>query len=72
MESWARKKTRKRRALEILAVIVFYIFIAAALIVLTLMDVHGKQPEGPQICGSDNRWRSTGMQYWPDYIDWQP
>ena len=25
-----------------------------------------------QIGGSDNRWRSVGMQYWPDYIDWQP
>lgn len=24
-----------------------------------------------QICGSDNRWRSTGMQYYPDYVDWQ-
>ena len=24
-----------------------------------------------QICGSDNRWRSVGMQYWPDYVDWQ-
>lgn len=24
-----------------------------------------------QICGSDDVWRSTGMQYWPDYVDWQ-
>ena len=24
-----------------------------------------------QICGSDDIWRSVGMQYWPDYKDWQ-
>ena len=24
-----------------------------------------------QICGIDNRWRSVGMRYWPDYVDWQ-
>ena len=23
------------------------------------------------VCGGDDVWRSTGMQYWPDYVDWQ-
>lgn len=49
MENWASKKTRRRRALEILAVVVIYIFIAAALIALTFVEAQGKQPEGPQI-----------------------